>query len=125
MSEYHLNQQQDYEDQCYADLEGTRPEYECIDLACGHFDGDQCTLGGAYDCPASVKCPACATVTRKICDCDPPCECEYVCEECRARFDLVNGHNDNDYCDHCGKYTFLPINASYDRGCDNCGHHED
>lgn len=30
---------------------GVRDEWECIDLKCSHFDGDQCTLGGCFDPP--------------------------------------------------------------------------
>ena len=34
-------------------------------------------------------------------------------------------HNDNDWCNHCGKYTMLPINGAMDRMCEECGSEED
>lgn len=38
---------------------GVRDEHECIDLKCGHYDGDQCTLGGCYDPPEPSLCLGC------------------------------------------------------------------
>lgn len=37
------------------DIPGTLDEWECIDLECGHFDGDMCTLGGCFDPPDEPK----------------------------------------------------------------------
>jgi len=38
-----LDEMHDYEDK--------RDEYECIDIQCGHYDGDCCTLGACLDPP--------------------------------------------------------------------------
>jgi len=39
-----LDDMQDYEDKCYE-------EHLCIELECGHYDGDMCTLGACLDPP--------------------------------------------------------------------------
>jgi hypothetical protein len=38
-----------------ADVPKVLDEHECIDLQCGHFDGDQCTLGACLDPPADYE----------------------------------------------------------------------
>ena len=48
---HELYDMQAFEDEAYGDLEPTRDANECMDLGCGHFDGDGCTLGGCYDPP--------------------------------------------------------------------------
>lgn len=48
---HELYDMQDMEDQAYNDLEPVLDPYDCMDLGCSHFDGDQCTLGGCYDPP--------------------------------------------------------------------------
>ena len=54
MTEQELNQMHDWEDKCN-ELTPKRDEWECADLQCSHYDGDDCTLGGCFDPPANAE----------------------------------------------------------------------